>query len=424
MFEFNKSVVVGYDLSNEYAQISYYTSGDTLAKTVSIREGEEEYCIPPVLFKRNEVNQWFVGADAVNYSEVEEGELVGRLWDRALIGESVTIGGEKFDPLALLTLYIRRTLNMLTVVVNKKDVTGIMFTVPNLTKRAIEVLTVVTASLDFKSARISFMGREESIYYYVINQPEELWKRDVAVYDYNGRKLTCFKFRLNRITRPVVSFVDRQEFDMDKDDDRGKDLRFLDIVHETVDGSLVSCAYLLGDGFSGEWCRDSLAELCRNRRSFRGNNLYSRGACYAMQDKLKGISGEDKKIVFLGNDKLKANIGMDVIRGRENSYFALLDGGENWFDSRKRVEVILDEGNTFTITVTPLDGRGVRHIEIVLDGLKEHEPKAVRLRIEALMESEDLLRLNITDLGFGEFFPASNQLFTRTISLVGGEESV
>ncbi len=143
-----------------------------------------------------------------------------------------------------------------------------------------------------------------------------------------------------------------------------------------------------------------------------------------MQDKLASSSGENKKIVFLGNDKLKANIGMDVIRGKEKSYYALLDGGENWFDSRKRVEVILDEGNTFTITITPLDGRGVRHIEIVLDGLKDHEPKSVRLRIEAIMESEDMLRLNVTDLGFGEFYPASDQLFTRTISLMGGEEPV
>ena len=424
MFEFNKSVIVGYDLSNEYSQISYYTAGDALAKTVSIREGEEEYCIPPVLFKRSEVNQWFVGADAIAYSEAHEGELIGRLWDRALVGESVSVGGEKFDPLALLTLYVRRTLNLLTNLVNKKDVTGIMFTVPNLTKRAIEVLSVVTSSLDFKSARISFMGREESIFYYVINQPEELWKRDVVVYDYNGSRITGFKFRLNRITRPVVCFVDRQEFALDKEDDRDKDRRFLDIVHETTDGQLVSCAYLLGDGFNGDWCRDSLAELCRNRRSFKGNNLYSRGACYAMQDKLASSSGENKKIVFLGNDKLKANIGMDVIRGKEKSYYALLDGGENWFDSRKRVEVILDEGNTFTITITPLDGRGVRHIEIVLDGLKDHEPKSVRLRIEAIMESEDMLRLNVTDLGFGEFYPASDQLFTRTISLMGGEEPV
>ena len=127
MFEFNKSVIVGYDLSNEYSQISYYTAGDDIAKTVSIKEGEEEYCIPLCLFKRSEVNQWFVGADAVRYSQADEGELIWQLWDRALIGEPVTVAGEQFDPISLLTLYLRRTLNILTNIVSKNSIAGIMF---------------------------------------------------------------------------------------------------------------------------------------------------------------------------------------------------------------------------------------------------------------------------------------------------------
>ncbi len=421
MFEFNKSVIVGYDLSNEYSQISYYTTGDELAKTISMRDGEEAYCVPLCLFKRSEVNQWYVGADAIAYSEVEKGELIGQLWDRALIGDPVTVAGEQFDPLALLTLYLRRSLNSLTNMVNKNDVTGIMFTVPELTSRAIDVLETVTASLDFKNAKISFMGREESIYYYMINQPDELWKHDVVVYDYNDNRLLSFNFRLNKITKPVVCFVERKEHQFPSLSDEEKDSFFLNTVHETVDGHVVSCAYLIGEGFSGDWCRESLKELCRNRRSFRGNNLYSRGACYAMQDKLSGKKNEDKKIVFLGREKLKANIGLDVIKKGEKSYFALLDGGDNWYDSGKSVEVILDKGNSFELTITPLDGRNKRRIEIVLDGLKEHEPKTVRLRIEAIMESEDILRLNVVDLGFGDFFAGSSQLFTRTISLLGGQ---
>ena len=421
MFEFNKSVIVGYDLSSEYAQISYYVEGDPIAKTISTGKDEEQYCIPLCLFKRSEVNQWFVGEDALSYSKVEEGELVWELLDRALIGEPVRVVGEMFDPLALLALYIKRTLNMLTNIVNKNSIVGIMFTVPELSVRTIEVLEVVTASLDYKSAKIGFVGREESIFYYVINQPRELWGHDVMVYDYYNDILNSYTFKLNRITRPVVAFVDKEEFVFRDIGDEDKDAAFLDIIHKTVDKRVASCAYLLGDGFLGDWCVESLRELCRNRRSFRGNNLYSRGACYAMQDRLSGRKNEEKSIVFLGRDKLKANIGMDVKRGREDSYLALLDGGENWFDSRKKTEVILDKGNSFTIRITPLDGRNVRIVEIVLDGLNEHEPKTVRLRIEAMMESEDTLRINVTDLGFGEFLKGSGQLFTKTVSLSGSD---
>ena len=38
------------------------------------------------------------------------------------------------------------------------------------------------------------------------------------------------------------------------------------------------------------------------------------------------------------------------------------------------------------------------------------------------MESEDCLRINMTDLGFGEFSPGSDQLFTQKIQLSDNEK--
>lgn len=415
MFGINGSVVVGYDLSNEYAQISYTENGAEPGKTVSLVPGEEQYNIPVCLFKRSEVNQWFVGKEAVNYSEVEDGEMVWNLWERALIGEPVSVVEEEFDPLALLALYIRRSLVLLTDEVKRDKIKGIMFTVPNLTKRALEVLEVVTGTLDFKGATIAFQGREESIYYYVAHQPEELWKQDVAVYDYNERGMSSFIFHRNKMTKPMVAIVDKKEYDITSYGDN-IDEGFLEIVKESLGGKLVSCAYLLGTGFEGDWCKDSLRELCRNRRAFKGNNLYSRGACYAMLDLLT-IKLEDRSMIFLGQGKLRANVGMNVRRGHEDSYLALLDGGENWFDSRKTVDFILGEGNTFTIIITPLDGKNIRNVDVVLDGLGEHEPQTVRISLEILMESEDTIRINATDMGFGEFRMATHQLFTQKISL-------
>ena len=160
----------------------------------------------------------------------------------------------------------------------------------------------------------------------------------------------------------------------------------------------------------------SIGELCRGRRAFKGNNLYSRGAVYACREKL-GLCGKNAKIIFLGKDKLIANVGMEVKCGDEFKYLALLDGGENWFDSKTTVDVILDRGNSFVLTITPLDGRNVRNVEIILDGLQEHEPKAIRIRLELVMESETELRVNVTDLGFGDFLKSTNQLFTQKIDL-------
>ncbi len=411
-------IAVGYDLSNKYAQISYISSSDESGKTVSNIPGSEEYNMPLCLFKRSEVNQWFVGREAVGYSTTEEGAIVDRLWERALLGEYVTVAEDTFDPIALLGLYVKRSMAYLYAEVDKKDIKGIMFTVPSLTKRAIEVLEMISTSFVDAGISVGFQGRDESIFYYTIKQPQELWQYDTFVFDYEDGVINTYRFNINKRTKPYVAFVDNvdetnlsAELSYDELDNT-----FLDIVRNTTDGHIVTCAYLLGEGFSGDWCKESLRELCRNRRAFRGNNLYSRGACYAMQERLQREDGS-RNIVFLGKDKLRANVGMNVIRCREQSYLALLNGGDNWFDSGVSKEMILDKGNSVNLVITPLDGRNVKEVTVVLEGLAEREPMATRIRVETIMESQSTLRINVTDLGFGEFYPATNQVFTKQIEL-------
>ena len=45
-----------------------------------------------------------------------------------------------------------------------------------------------------------------------------------------------------------------------------------------------SCAYLTGEAFSKEWAKESLAFLCRRRKVFLGQNLYTKGACHASME--------------------------------------------------------------------------------------------------------------------------------------------
>ena len=135
-----------------------------------------------------------------------------------------------------------------------------------------------------------------------------------------------------------------------------------------------------------------------------------------MQERLNKTEYLPERI-FLGKDKLKANIGMNVIRKQESSYLALLNGGENWYDSKKECDVILHNGNSFSIMITPLDGRNVKTVEVVLQGLPAREERTSRLHLQVLMETEDILRISVTDMGFGEIVPSSGQVFTQQITL-------
>lgn len=120
--------------------------------------------------------------------------------------------------------------------------------------------------------------------------------------------------------------------------------------------------------------------------------------------------------VFLGSDKLKANIGMKILRQGENSYYALLDAGMNWYEAAQTVELYLQEGGELILTVTQvLSGRS-REIRIPLEGLPG---TAARLKLSLSMSGENCLETEVEDLGFGEFRAASGRVWKNEFMIAG-----
>lgn len=106
----NSKMVVGYDLGKVVSQISFCSLDGGDAETVSSVAGTEQYNIPTVLCKRSGVNQWFYGKEALKYAGEEDGILVEDLLTLADRGEDVLVEGESFDPVALLTLFVKEVL--------------------------------------------------------------------------------------------------------------------------------------------------------------------------------------------------------------------------------------------------------------------------------------------------------------------------
>ena len=174
--------------------------------------------------------------------------------------------------------------------------------------------------------------------------------------------------------------------------------------------------YLIGDGYKDGWASESLRYLCRGRRVFQGNNLYSKGACYGIREKL-GIEPIGEEYVFLGLDKLKANIGMRVLRRGEESYFALMDAGVNWFETKKEFHVILEDGDALSLLLTPLDGQEPKQVDMILEGIEKRPRWTTRLEIKTEMLSERELSVRVKDLGFGSFFPASGGEWNKVFEI-------
>lgn len=422
------SVLVGYDLGERYSQISYCIYGQEDVDTVATVVGTKQYNIPTMLCKRKGVNQWYYGKDAVKYADGEDIFPVDRLLAAARKGEEVELDDETFDPVALLTLFMKRSMALMNFIAPIEKIDAIMFTVDELDDRMVEILSLVSMNLGLKTSHIYFQSHTESFYSFMLHQPAELWYHQVMACEHDGRRLKLYRMECNKRTTPVVVLIEEQTYETlvipdETEEEKIKqdayllaDERFLGIVRSMCEGRFLSSVYLLGDGFKAGWQERSLQFLCHNRRVFQGNNLFSRGACYGLLEKLEP-SEEGRRHIFLGRDMLKANIGMNVVRQGKESYYALLDAGQNWYESYKECDFLLMKEKELQFVITPLNGKNIetKVVSLLEDG--GSRAPFTRYHMELRMGAPDQVLVKVTDLGFGELFLSSGRVWEEAFGI-------
>lgn len=422
------SVLVGYDLGERYSQISYCIYGQEDVDTVATVVGTKQYNIPTMLCKRKEGNYWLYGKDAVKNAG-EEGMIpVEGLLSLARKGEEIDLDGESYDPAALLTLFIKRSMALMNFIAPVEKIDAIMFTVEELDDRMVEVLSLVSANLGLKTPYIYFQSHTESFYSFILHQPTDLWYHQVIACEHDGMQLRIYRLECNKRTTPVVVLIEEQVYETlvipeDTEEEQIRqdayqlaDERFLGILQSLCEGRMVSSVYLLGDGFRAGWQEKSLRFLCHNRRVFQGNNLFSRGACYGLLEKLEP-SEAGSSHVYLGKDMLKSNIGMNVMRQGKESYYALLDAGENWYELHKECDFLLTKEKELEFVITPLNGRNIEKKMISLAEGSASGAPFTRYHMDMKMGAPDQVIVKVTDLGFGELFPSDGRVWEETFQV-------
>ncbi|MDR2045343.1 MAG: DUF5716 family protein [Clostridium sp.] len=435
-------VVIGYDLGNVHSQISYcYAEGERGKNGSRMTEEATNLYVPTVLCKRNQANQWYCGQEAFRRAQDGEGILIEDLLHLAEDGEPIRIEEAAYDPVALLTLFLKRSL---MTVAGPDRIAALMLTCRCWTSRQREVLSQALAGLGLKTARVAFQSYGESYYCYMLHQEKELWKNTSLLLEYVQERVKVYSLNLNERTRPKVLLIEEEEQPffprrpmsegppMSENPPIGEnppresprdaglseqweeqlDREFLAVARRLCEGKKISSVYLIGENYSEDWMKESLRYLCKSSRVFQGSNLYSKGACYAMRERMNP-SGLEKEYVFLGTEKLKANVGMKVKKQGEPFYYALLDAGCDWRSAKNTCELYLREENDVELMVTPLNGKPARLARIVLEGIQP----VTRIRLRLSMKGEDRLGVEVEDLGFGELLPSSGHEWKEELGL-------
>ena len=416
-FDKDRKYRIGFDIREDCCQVSYCERGGEIF-TFSQKEEAEEYNIPTLLFKKAGVDEWFFGQAAKERAGDPDGTLIANLPEAAIADQPIEIEGRNYDAVKLLGLFLDRCFKMLARAVPSDRIGAVMFTLKTVDERVVNLFEKIKPTLPVPEEVVSIEEHDSSFYHYMLFQEEELRQKDVLLLEYKGQdRLLLSRLTYNRRTSPIVSVVKNSEYvGLPYTSPLDMDMQLTKILQQELAAGNYSSAHLIGEGFDGQWMRDSLKLLCRNCRVFQGNNLYSKGACASACCKTDAPDAVEHYF-FLNDHKLQANIGIKATSRGDEGYYPLLDAGVNWYEAKREEDFILEGTGELQLIMMPLTGGKASEYTIRLDELPVREDRLTRVRLSLSLESEHQLLIRIRDMGFGEIFPSSNLRWEKGIAL-------
>ncbi len=414
MIQATNELVLGIELNEQYAQITYYHQSVKEPMTLGA-SSDSEHALLPMGLRRDGQGAWHLW-------DGKDGNGIRDLYRKLAGREALVCGGKSYEPQEILAAYFRRCLAKLKL--TTQDVRlHVMVTVRKLDDLWSTLIVEALERIGLDRKQIYIQDYASSFYYHTINQKKELWYQDVALLTYEDGAIVGQVLHIDRGTRPAIATVNeiaRQPMDgdvragrSDSEWKKEKDRLFFELLKKVFERRNVSASYLVGDYFNKGWAERSIQFLCYKRHAFQGKNLYSKGACYAVMERIGLI--EDHGIIFGGRDMIERNLGMEMrVRGKD-TYYPLVSAGINWYEAHHICEFILDGEREIRVISQPMaEGESVVHL-LQLPGLPPRPDRATRVRMTVWFSAATCCHIEVEDLGFGGLYRSSGLSWKRAI---------
>jgi len=105
-----------------------------------------------------------------------------------------------------------------------------------------------------------------------------------------------------------------------------------------------------------------------------------------------------------------------------DKWHPIVPWGNRWYEADAQYEILLGDTEDIEIHIESLTGTEMQVERISLDGLPKRKNYTLRLQVKVMMLDEKRCRISFKDMGFGEFFPATDFYLEREIHLGGSNE--
>ena len=416
-----KKLIVGYDLCEDYTQISCYSYKASEPVPIGIREEDEQNLIPTALCVKADTRQWLFGEEALACGADNGGIVVDHLLDKLIKGESIQIYDQTFHPEALLEKFLRKTLMLIKRYFPTEQISKMVVTVRNTSPELVESIYSALEQLGLEKDRVVVMGHSGAYLYYALSQDKSLWMNDVGLFDFSQEGLLYYQIKLNRRAKPMIACLTKTDYSHDlnyqslKHKQENHAYIFENIANAALYKKLVTTLYFSGAGFHGGWADETIRNLCTGRRAFMGQNLFTKGACYAAKE----LSGDRKleEFILLNDDMITTIVAVRIYRDTKFQEEILAEAGETWYEVNKSIEVIPEGESELELILKNVLSKEIVREKIRLIGLPDRPDRMTRLEINFTCKNQSTGVIRVNDLGFGEIYPETGCILETTIEI-------
>lgn len=416
-----KQLFLGIDIADDYTQVSMYQMQTKDTTSIAMSMDVSNPLIPTCLLVKENTKEWVFGEEAVRIHNFNGGVLVDHLVSRIRQEETIEIYQTNWTPVMLLSKYFKKIFSYIRQNFLNSTIAQLVITADEMSQRMQETIYESLQPLGLERDRVKVLTRVESFMYYILSQKQELWANDVGLFQFDENGLMYYRLFVNRRTNPIPVVVNKvnlsTEFTLSMLDEEPVErltFRFEKMANQLLFKRLTASLFFSGIGFTGDWVDNTLKKLCVGRRVFKGQNLYTKGACYAAKAQ---YYGELEEYLLLSDEMITSTIEIKVYQNSKDINFLLAKLGTPWWQVNETITVILDQTNEIELTITNLLKREPVKELLRIDGLMDRENKTIRLSIQLHYVDRETAVLTVRDTGFGEFYDGTYRIWEQTLTL-------
>lgn len=420
----NKFFCVGIDLCSEYSQVTYYNYKENDPVSVDFSGLEQKYQIPTAVSKTVGKEEWHAGDTAVKSAKLGEAVLVDGLLEKAASKNPVSVDDIMIMPIELLKIYLDYLMQLARTAGQSGVIDKICITLEDFNISVLNVISKAMNELGIDEEHFEIISHREAFIYYILNQKSELWRGDVMLFDYSTKGLDAHRMYIanERGSRIVMiqsdNFEDTIPFSLSENMASVDllDMRLKEAAEKTMSKHNITSVYLIGRGFSDDIkLQDFIKYVCDRRRVFAGQNLYSKGACYAAGEGFFGCRIRDYLLACA--ERITTGIEMKISDRGKDKILRMVRPGVNWFSADCSYDFIVDNIKELELFLSPVDAREKQVVRISLEDFPQRPNKATRINLSLSFTGDSKCHLTVKDKGFGEFYASSGKVINEELFL-------